>query len=41
MKDGKGIVKYESVTSFEGEYINGELNGKDKEYIGGDNSLLF
>ena len=44
--DGKGIIKkydYYEVLIFEGEYINGELNGKCKEYCGDkrDNTLLF
>ena len=45
LKDGKGIFKkYCGVKNnsllFEGEYINGELNGKCKEYFYGGN-LLF
>ena len=35
IKDGKGNIKYydyNDVLIFEGEYINGERNGKGKEY---------
>ena len=34
LKDGKGIVKeyYDDKLEFEGEYVNGEKNGKAKEY---------
>ena len=35
LKNGKGIIKeynYESVLIYEGEYLNGQRNGKGKEY---------
>ena len=43
MKEGKGLVKeYDSLNrklKFEGEYLNGERNGKGKEYWNGE--LIF
>ena len=38
LKDGKGLVKeysYYLQLDFEGEYLNGERNGKGKEYNNG------
>ena len=33
LKDGKGLIKeYDNYGKFEGEYLNGERNGKGKEY---------
>ena len=35
MKNGKGLIKeydYEANLEFEGEYLNGQRNGKGKEY---------
>ena len=37
IKDGKGNIKefsyYDGTLKFEGEYLNGERNGKGKEYL--------
>ena len=43
LKDGKGLVKEEIKydTIFEGEYLNGERNGKGKEYISYINKIIF
>ena len=43
LKDGKGLIKeyndYNYKLIFEGEYLNGERNGKGKEYY--DGKLIF
>ena len=40
LNDGKGIFKiydyYRDMIDFEGEYINGEINGKGKKYFYGN-----
>ena len=42
INDGKGYIKeydYDGKLIFEGEYLNGERNGKGKEYY--DDKLVF
>ena len=43
VKNGKRLVKYyyHGHLSFEGEYLNGEINGKGKEYIINEDELIF
>ena len=44
LENGEGIYKKHSITSniiFEGEYINGDLNGKCKEYYNPYNTISF
>ena len=43
IKDGSGIIKeydFDDILKFEGEYLNGEKNGKGKEY-NKDGNLIF
>ena len=44
LKNGKGYIKEyyeEGKLKFEGEYLNGERNGKGKEYNAYDGKLRF
>ena len=43
MKEGKGLVKeyFDGTLRFEGAYLNGERNGKGKEYDDYEGELLF
>ena len=40
LKNGKGLIKEYYYDRFEGEYLNGKINGKGKEYDD-EGNLIF